>query len=57
MHGHTPVGEAEVLPNRVNVDTGAYASNRLTALVIDGMDKRFLTVEADDQSSSASVTP
>jgi serine/threonine protein phosphatase 1 len=24
VHGHTPVGEPEVLPNRVNVDTGAF---------------------------------
>lgn len=45
VHGHTPVVEAEILPNRVNVDTGAYASNRLTTLVIDGAEKRLLTVE------------
>ncbi len=46
VHGHTPVAEAEILPNRVNVDTGAFASTRLTALVIDGARKRLLTVEA-----------
>jgi len=45
VHGHTPVPEPEVLPNRVNVDTGAYYSSRLTALVIDGAKKRVLTVE------------
>jgi len=45
VHGHTPVGEPEVLPNRVNVDTGAFATGRLSALVIDGARKRLLTVE------------
>ena len=45
VHGHTPVAEPEVLPNRVNVDTGAFASGRLSALVIDGARKRLLTVE------------
>lgn len=46
VHGHTPVPEAEICANRVNVDTGAFASGRLTALVIDGAEKRLLTVEA-----------
>jgi len=45
VHGHTPVAEPEVLPNRVNVDTGAFASGRLSALVIDGAQKRLLTIE------------
>ncbi len=46
VHGHTPVPEPEICANRVNVDTGAFASGRLTALVIDGAKKRLLTVEA-----------
>jgi len=45
VHGHTPVAQAEILPNRVNVDTGAYSTGRLTALVIDGAEKRLLTIE------------
>lgn len=44
VHGHTPCGEPEVLPNRVNVDTGCYQSGVLTALVLDGSEKRFLAV-------------
>jgi serine/threonine protein phosphatase 1 len=44
VHGHTPVSEAEVLPNRVNVDTGAFMSGRLSALVIDGAEKQLLTI-------------
>lgn len=45
VHGHTPVAEPEIRANRVNVDTGAFASGRLTALVVDGAEKRLLTVE------------
>jgi len=44
VHGHTPVPAPEVLANRVNVDTFAWQSGRLTALAIDGADKRILTV-------------
>ncbi|MBO6718176.1 MAG: serine/threonine protein phosphatase [Rhizobiaceae bacterium] len=44
VHGHTPVEEAEIMPNRVDVDTGAYFSGVLTALVIEEKEKRQLTV-------------
>ncbi|QPC94636.1 metallophosphoesterase [Mesorhizobium sp. INR15] len=44
VHGHTPVAEAEVMANRVNVDTLAWQSGILTALVVDGSDKRILTM-------------
>jgi serine/threonine protein phosphatase 1 len=36
VHGHTPVQEVEVAPNRINIDTGAFATGRLTCLVIEG---------------------
>ncbi len=36
VHGHTPTIEIQVMPNRINIDTGAFASNRLTCLVIEG---------------------
>ncbi len=42
VHGHTPVEAVEELPNRIGIDTGAYASGRLTALVLDGASRRFL---------------
>ena len=35
VHGHTPTREIEVGPNRINIDTGAFATGRLTCLVID----------------------
>ncbi len=46
VHGHTPVPAPDVRANRVNIDTGAFASGTLTALVIDGTEKQLLTVEA-----------
>lgn len=34
VHGHTPVRSAEILSNRANIDTGAYATGNLTLLSI-----------------------
>lgn len=42
VHGHTIVGRAEIHPNRVNVDTGAWRSGVLTALMVDGSEKRLV---------------
>jgi serine/threonine protein phosphatase 1 len=42
IHGHTPNEWPEVKRNRVNIDTGAFATGRLTCLVIDGGRGRFL---------------
>jgi serine/threonine protein phosphatase 1 len=35
VHGHTPVRDADFRNNRINIDTGAYATGKLTCLVID----------------------
>ena len=35
IHGHTPTREIEVQQNRINIDTGAFATGRLTCLVIE----------------------
>jgi serine/threonine protein phosphatase 1 len=32
----------EILSNRINIDTGAYATGQLTCLVLDGDEMRFL---------------
>jgi serine/threonine protein phosphatase 1 len=48
VHGHTPVPEAEVMANRVNVDTLAWQSGNLTALVVAGAEKRILTVSGGE---------
>ena len=42
VHGHSISLEAEDLPNRINIDTGAYATNVLTCLVLDGAEHRLL---------------
>ena len=36
VHGHTPVREPDIRPNRINIDTGAYATGNLTLLTIEG---------------------
>ena len=42
IHGHSPNEWPEVKPNRINIDTGAFATGRLTCLVIEGGRGRFL---------------
>jgi serine/threonine protein phosphatase 1 len=42
VHGHTPAIEPEIRYNRINIDTGAYATGRLTCLVLEGNEMRFL---------------
>lgn len=44
VHGHTPVEEPEVKPNRINIDTGAFATGRLTCVALDEGGHRFLKV-------------
>ena len=36
VHGHTPVREPDIRFNRINIDTGAYATGNLTLLTIQG---------------------
>jgi serine/threonine protein phosphatase 1 len=43
VHGHSIAWEPEIRPNRIGIDTGAYASGRLTALVLEGEKRRFLS--------------
>ena len=46
VHGHTIVPKVEERPNRIAIDTGAYRSGRLTTLVIDGAERRYLAAGA-----------
>lgn len=36
VHGHTPVEAPELRPNRLNLDTGAYLTGRLSAVELQG---------------------
>ena len=38
VHGHTPVREIDIRPNRINIDTGAYATGRLSCLIMEAND-------------------
>lgn len=42
VHGHTVVHEVEWRSNRIGIDTGAYTTGRLTALVLEGRERRLL---------------
>jgi serine/threonine protein phosphatase 1 len=43
VHGHSIRMQPEVRFNRIGIDTGAYATGRLTCLVLQDGDQRFLT--------------
>ena len=43
VHGHTPMLEPQVRPNRINIDTGAFATGRLTCVVLEEDRHRFIT--------------
>lgn len=42
VHGHTVSPQPEQRPNRIGIDTGAYATGRLTCLVLAGKQRKFL---------------
>lgn len=43
VHGHSIRPEPDIKHNRIGIDTGAYASGRLTCLRIDGNERDFLS--------------
>ncbi|MEQ1937413.1 metallophosphoesterase [Mesorhizobium sp. CN5-321] len=58
VHGHTPGPEAEIMPNRVNIDTLAWSSGRLTALAMAGAGKSIIEVSENGAvQRSEAVTP
>jgi serine/threonine protein phosphatase 1 len=42
IHGHTPVLKPEICFNRINIDTGAFATGRLTCLILEGDELMFI---------------
>ena len=48
VHGHTPRPRPENLLSRINVDTGAYATRKLTSVVLENDQRLFITVVRDD---------
>lgn len=53
VHGHTISEEPQDRGNRIGIDTGAYMSGRLTALVLEGTSRRYL--EAVDSEGAVSA--
>lgn len=47
VHGHTISDSPVVRANRIGIDTGAYASGRLTCLVLEDDDIRFIQTNAE----------
>jgi serine/threonine protein phosphatase 1 len=44
VHGHTPVPQPDFRPNRINLDTGAFATGRLTCLRLLGETQSLIAV-------------
>jgi len=47
VHGHTVRNEVEMRPNRIGIDTGAYATGILTALGLEGTQRWLIQVEGE----------
>ena len=43
VHGHSITEEIDVRANRIGIDTGAFASGRLTAIGLEGEERWFLS--------------
>ena len=54
VYGHTIYENPELAPSRIGIDTGAYASGRLTALGLEGTN-RWL-IEAREEGGAVSVS-
>jgi serine/threonine protein phosphatase 1 len=55
VHGHTISDCADVRPNRIGIDTGAYRGGPLTALAIEGAERRLFQTNGDGRG--AAITP
>ncbi|WP_277970941.1 metallophosphoesterase [Sphingomonas echinoides] len=45
IHGHTISQTPDERPNRIGIDTGAYASGLLTAICLEGNEHRYITAK------------
>ncbi len=46
VHGHSIADEVEMRPNRIGIDTGAYRTGVLTALMLEGTERMVLSTAA-----------
>ena len=64
VHGHTPTVAPEIRANRIGIDTAAYATGRLSCLILEKDEQHFLPMvdydgqqEVEGDRGSFSVTP
>ena len=55
VHGHTICDDPEDCGNRIGVDTGAYISGRLTALVLEGTSRRYIEAVESEAGTIATA--
>jgi serine/threonine protein phosphatase 1 len=54
VHGHTISEEVEERANRIGIDTGAYRTGVLTALVIEGNERWLIDTRPADEAQGRS---
>jgi serine/threonine protein phosphatase 1 len=56
VHGHTITDVPEDCGNRIGIDTGAFMTGRLTALALEGTERRYIeAVESEDGAVAVSA--
>lgn len=55
VHGHTITEEVDQRSNRIGIDTGAYRSNRLTAIALEGAKRWYLQTTQSLQEAHRSA--
>lgn len=53
VHGHTPVREVDTADNRIGIDTAAVYGGKLTALMLEGKQRKFLHADAKKMDNDA----
>ncbi len=53
VHGHNITGQPEILTCRIGMDTGAYATGRLSCVMLEKDKTAFITIHANDDPHAA----
>jgi diadenosine tetraphosphatase ApaH/serine/threonine PP2A family protein phosphatase len=53
VHGHTPTREVDTADNRIGIDTAAVYGGKLTALMLEGQQRKFLSAYAKKMDDAA----
>lgn len=57
VHGHTIFEDIEHTPHRIGIDTGAFRTGRLTALVLEGEQRRLIQAQETDGNITTDHLP